>query len=120
MSGLWGICSAENVLRLLWSYPKHQCGLGADLLKSSSVEPGSPDGQQADYESAMGPCGQKGQWDPGVHLEERCQHVKGGDPPPLLSPGEATPGLLCPDLGSSVQEGHRTTRVSSEEGYEDG
>ncbi|KAJ7395818.1 hypothetical protein BTVI_151141 [Pitangus sulphuratus] len=32
------------------------------------------------------------------------QQVRGDDPPPLLSPGEATSGILCPFLGSSVQE----------------
>lgn len=36
-----------------------------------------------------------------------------------LSPGESTPGALCPLLGSPVQEGHRNTGVSSEEGYQD-
>jgi len=29
-----------------------------------------------------------------------------GDPAPLLCAGEASPGELCPDVESSVQEGH--------------
>lgn len=39
---------------------------------------------------------------------------------PQFSPGEATPGVLCPVLGSLVHEGHRATGQSSVEGYEDG
>lgn len=31
-----------------------------------------------------------------------CQQAKGGDTLPLPIPGEVTPGLLCPVLGSSV------------------
>lgn len=37
----------------------------------------------------------------------------------LLSPWEATRGVLCPVQGSPVLERHRSIRVSSEEGYED-
>uniref|UniRef100_A0A8B9E0Y6 Serine/threonine-protein kinase haspin n=1 Tax=Anser cygnoides TaxID=8845 RepID=A0A8B9E0Y6_ANSCY len=42
------------------------------------------------------------------------QPAKRGDPTPLLSPGEATRGVLCPVVGFLVQEGHGTTGVSSE------
>jgi len=41
---------------------------------------------------------------PGVHEEEHGQQVKGGNPPPLFHPGDATSEILCPVLGSSVQE----------------
>jgi len=37
-------------------------------------------------------------------LGEYCQEVKWSDLLPQLSTGEATPGDLCPVLGSPVQE----------------
>lgn len=44
--------------------------------------------------------------------EEECdQQIKRGDPPPLLVPGAVTSGLLCPDLGSSVQDKELLERV---------
>ena len=55
----------------------------------------NPGGQQGDHEPAVCLCGQEGQWYPGVHQEECGQQVEGGDPPPLLCPGEATSGALC-------------------------
>uniref|UniRef100_U3J212 Plexin domain containing 2 n=1 Tax=Anas platyrhynchos platyrhynchos TaxID=8840 RepID=U3J212_ANAPP len=39
-----------------------------------------------------------------------------GVSPPLCSPSKATPGVLCPVLGSTVQEGHGATGASTEEG----
>ena len=80
--------------------------------------PGCPSGWQVDHESAVCPGYQEAQWDPGVH-EECGQQVKGGSPSPLLCPGEAPSGVLCPVLGSPVQERWGATGESPVEGYED-
>ena len=61
-------------------------------------------GQQVDHEPAACPGCQEGQWDPGVHQEECGQQVEGGSPSPLLCPSEVPSGVLCPVLGSPVQE----------------
>ncbi|KAJ7405711.1 rna-directed dna polymerase from mobile element jockey-like [Willisornis vidua] len=94
----------------------HQYRLGVNLLESSSVEkdPGGSGEQQAVHEPEVCPCGQEGQWDPGVHWEEHCQQVKGGDPAPLFSRYEAIFGVLCPVLGSLIQERHGAPGIPSE------
>ncbi|PKU47392.1 hypothetical protein llap_2294 [Limosa lapponica baueri] len=97
----------------------NQYRLGADLLKSSSEEKGSSGGQQDDHEPAMCPCGQEGRWHPGVHQEECDQQVEGGYSPPLLCPGEAASGVLCPVLGFPVQEGQATAGEGTAEDYKD-
>ena len=47
---------------------------------------------------------QESQWDPGVHQEECGQQDEGGSPSPLHCPSEASSRVLCPVLGSPVQE----------------
>lgn len=42
-----------------------------------------------------------------------------GDPSFLLSPGESTPGALCPGLGSPAQERQRCTEESPVKSHKD-
>ncbi|RMC13266.1 hypothetical protein DUI87_10800 [Hirundo rustica rustica] len=77
----------------------------ADLLESSSAEKDRGvlvDGRLTT--SRQCPCCQEGEWVPGLHQEERGQQAEGGDPAPLLGPGEPTSGVLYPVLDSSGQE----------------
>ena len=48
-------------------------------------------------------------------LEQHGLQGEGGDPAPLLSAGEASPGVLCPDVKSSVQERHGLVGAHSED-----
>ena len=58
---------SEDILPLAPNIPypffMHQYRLGDDLLEMSSVEKDLCVG----HEPAVCPCGQEGQWDPGVH-----------------------------------------------------
>lgn len=79
--------------------------LRTDVLENSSVEKDL--GLLVDDKLTMSwqhPCGQEGQWYPGMHWEECGQQVKGGDPASLLIPSEATSGVPCPVLGFSVPD----------------
>ena len=49
--------------------------------------------------------------------KEARLEVKGGDPAPLLCTGEILPGVLHPDVESSVQWRCGPVRARSEEGY---
>lgn len=62
-------------------------------------------------------CSQGGQWDAEVYEKEHGLQIKGGSPPPLLCPDEATSGVLCPILGSPVQERQGTSGESPVEGH---
>ena len=55
----------------------------------------------------------------GLHQKESCQSVKGGNPSPLFSTGDAVSGVTAPVLSSLVQERHRHTRMSPVKGHKD-
>jgi len=54
---------------------------------------------------------------PGLHLKKHGQQDEGGDPAPLFCTGEDTPGVLCPDVESSVQERHGPVGVRPPKGH---
>ena len=54
---------------------------------------------------------------PGLHQKKRGQQVKEGDPAPLLCTEEASPGVLHPDVESSVQKRHGPVGAHPEDGH---
>ena len=101
----------------------HQYRLGADLLERSSAEKDL--GVLVDNRMAMSQqCALADKRANGtlgciMHYKEHGQKGKGGDPCPLLCPGKATFGMLCPVQGSSVQERRGSPRKSPAEGHKD-
>lgn len=68
--------------------------------------------------SQLCPGGQESQWHPGLHQQFCGQQDQGRDWPPVLGTAEATPGILCPVLGPSLQEKHGGAGVCPEKGNE--
>ena len=56
------------------------------------------------YEPAVCPHSLESQPYPGLLQKKHGQQVEGGDLTPLLCTGEASPGVLCPDVESSLHE----------------
>ena len=54
---------------------------------------------------------------PGLDQKKSGQQAEGGDPAKLLCAGEASPGVLHPDMESSVQERHIPAGIHPEEGH---
>jgi len=65
----------------------------------------------------MCPHSPEGQPYPGLHQKKRGQEVEGGDPAPLLCAGETSPGVLHPNVESSVQDRHEAVGVHPGEGH---
>lgn len=56
----------------------------------------------AGHEPAMCPRNPESQLYPGLHQKQCGQQGDGGDPASLLCTGEASTGVLCPDVQSSI------------------
>ena len=92
--------SKYKVLHLGQGNICYQYKLGDVQTERSLTEkdPGGSGGWQAGHEPAMCPCSPESQSYPGLHQKNSGQQVEGGDPAPLRRAGEASPGVLCPDV----------------------
>ena len=72
----------------------HQYRLGTDLLERTSTE--KDPGVLVDNRLAMSPLWSRTPMVSWGALKKHGQQSEGGESPPLLCPGEATSGVLCP------------------------
>jgi len=85
--------------------PCYQCKLG-DIRREHSPTKKDlrvlVDGKLSSHEPAMRLGSPEGQLYPGLHQKKHGQQVGGGAPAPLLCAGEASPGVLHPDVETSI------------------
>ncbi|PKU29999.1 rna-directed dna polymerase from mobile element jockey-like [Limosa lapponica baueri] len=107
-----------RVLHLGNGNPRHKHKLGREWLESSLEEKDL--GVLVDKKVDMSwQCAlAESQPHHGLHQKKRGQQVQGGDSAPLLCSGETLPGVLCPALVSSAQEGHGPVGMGPAEGHE--
>ena len=100
--------SKYKVLHMSHSTPCYPYKLGDGRIEHSPTEKHLGDWYMAGWhEQAVWPCSPESQPYPGLQQKQHGQQVKGGDPATLHCSGETSPGVLHPDLESSVQERHR-------------
>ncbi|GAB0183870.1 mitochondrial enolase superfamily member 1 [Grus japonensis] len=102
--------------------PGNQYRLGVDLLGSSTAEKDL--GVLVDNKVSMSQqCALVAKKTNGIlgciKKSVASRSTEGAYPRPLLCPGEATSGILCPVFGTPVQERQGTTGESPAEGYKD-
>ena len=82
----------------------------------SGLSVGNTGAWQSVHAPIMCPCSPDSQLYPGLLQKRHGNQGKGGDPAPLHCTGEVSPGVLHPDVESSVQERHGPGWSASREG----
>jgi len=95
---------------------------GSCLGLNPKVQPcqkgfGGNGGWKTGCEPTVCPRSTESQPYPGLHQKKCGQQVEGGDPAPLLCTDETSPGVLHPDVESSVQERCVAVGAYPEEGH---
>ena len=96
--------------------PHYQYKLGDVRIELCQNELEGTGGWQVGCEPAMCLCSPESQLCPGLYPMNCGLQVEGGDPVPLLCAGETLPGIVHPDVESSVQKRHGPAGAYPEEG----